>query len=160
MQAPQTGGKQIHSPVLNEIQVMMGYFILLFLVLTCVYVSRVPRSVLKIIRKSWIQILCFFAIIVITIQYGYVHGILTGLAFALVLSHALRDMEGFIDYNAPAIYISDEDTTTIIPKKHKWFGESILGETPYLIREKGVTTNAVQDLSERTMGTGASNYSK
>jgi hypothetical protein len=158
MQQPQHGGTQ-YMPVLDEIKVMSGHFLLLFLVLVCVYVSRIPNSVLQKFHKRWVQGICFLAVIVITVQYGYVHGILAALAFSLVLSHALRFTEGLVDY-FPTFYSTDLSTNTIIPKNHRWFGEKILGENPFIIREKEVTTSSVQDLSERTMGTGASNVSR
>jgi len=157
MQHSQIGGT--HTPVLNEIKAMSGHFLLLFLVLVCVYISRIPKSILEKFHKTWIQGACFLAIILITVQYGYIHGILAALAFSLVLSHAIQSVEGLIDYS-PAIYINDSKTTTFIPKNQRWFGEKILGENPFIIREKEVSTNAVQDYSERAMGTNTSNVSR
>jgi len=163
MQPPssvQTGG--VHRPVTQEIIVMSGHFILLFLILVCVYVSRIPDSVIVRFKQVRFQLLGVLAIIGITVLYGYVHGILAALAFSLVLSHALRSgvvSEGF-NCGSRTSYISFDDSTSFIPNNHKWLVEKILGETPTAIREKPVTTSAVQDLSERTMGTGYSNVSK
>jgi hypothetical protein len=165
MQPPSTAqiGGTPQSSVLNEIQYMSGYFILLFLVLVCVYVSRIPESYLQMIRKRWVQVGCFLTIIVLTVQYGYVHGILAALAFSLVLSHALRTtQEGLLDYtsiSSPVMFLDDTGITSI-PSGHRWFGEKILGENPRLIHEKNVSTSSIQDLSERTMGSGYSNFSK
>jgi hypothetical protein len=155
----QTGGVQ--RPVIEELKAMSNYFLLGFLILVCVYVSRIPSSILIEFRKSSVQFLGILAIVFITIYYGPIHGILSALAFSLVVSHALRmnQQEDLVNYS-PSIYITDADNTTVIPKNHRWFGEKILGETPILIREKGVTTSAVQDLSERTMGTNTSNVSR
>lgn len=156
----QTGGVQ--RPVIEELKVMTNYFLLGFLILVCVYVSRIPSSVLIEFRKASIQFLGILGVVFITVYYGPIHGILSALAFSLVVSHALRmnqKEEGLVNYS-PAIFISDADTTTVIPKNHRWFGEKVLGETPILIREKEVTTSAVQDLSERTMGTNTSNVSR
>jgi len=152
-----------HTPVMDEVRIMSSYFLLLFLVLVCVYVSRIPEPIYAYFRNSMIQALGFCCVVGITYVYGLVHGILAALAFSLVVSHALRSRptsEGFTEYT-PALYISDEgDNTVVIPKNHRWFGEMVLGEQPQLIREKQVNTSAVQDLSERTMGTGASNVSR
>lgn len=155
----QTGGVQ--RPVIEELKAMSNYFLLGFLILVCVYVSRIPSSILIEFRKSSVQFLGILTIVFITIYYGPIHGILSALAFSLVVSHALRmnQQEGLLNYS-PSIYITDADNTTVIPKNHRWFVEKILGETPILIREKGVTTSAVQDLSERTMGTSTSNVSR
>jgi hypothetical protein len=149
------------TPVLDEIRIMSSYFLLIFLVLVSVYVSRIPESVYSYFRSTWVQALGFVGVVGITSVYGPIHGILAALAFALVLSHALRSKtEGFTEYT-PAVYISgDGDNTIVIPKNHRWFGEKVLGERPQLIREKQVNTSAVQDLSERTMGTGSSNVSR
>jgi len=163
MQAPssvQTGG--VHRPATQEIIVMSGHFILLFLILVCVYVSRIPDSILFQFKQVRFQLLAVLAIIGITVLYGYVHGILAALAFSLVLSHALRSggvSEGFYTCGSPT-YVSFDDSTSFVPNNHKWLVEKILGETPSAIREKPVTTTAVQDLSERTMGTGYSNVSR
>jgi hypothetical protein len=157
----QSGG--VHRPVVEEIIVMSGYFILLFLVLVCVYVSRIPDSITGRFKQVQYQLLGVLAIIGITALYGYVHGILAALAFSLVLSDAMRQngsKEGFHTCNTPSVFVDSDDSTTLITGDHKWFGEKVLGETPSAIREKPVSTSAVQDLSERAMGTGASNVSR
>jgi hypothetical protein len=154
---PQSGG--VHRPVVEEIQIMSGYFILLFLVLTSVYISRIPDSILRKFRSRWIQGLCLIAILFITNIYGWVHGILAALAFSLIVSHTMRSInEGLHDF-IPSVY-QTSTYTTLVPKNHRWFGESILGENPLLIRENPVNTSAVQDYSERTMGTHVSNVSR
>jgi len=164
MNQGQTGGATkggFHTPVLDEAKYMSSYFLLLFFVLVSVYVSRIPESTNTYFRSPLVQVFGFICIVAITWIYGFIHGILAALAFALVLSHALRSKtEGFIGYT-PAIYISgDNDNTIIVPNNHRWFGEKVLGERPQLIREKSVNTSAVQDLSERNMGTGYSNVSR
>lgn len=154
MSLPQMGG--IRMSVADEVQIMSGHFILLGLVLTSVYVSRIPESVLLNFRRGIYQFISFVAIIAITMQYGWVHGILAGLAFALILGRANRATysEGLVDYipsSVNMLVIEDPDTT-YIPGNHRWFVERALGERPFLIREKEVRTTAVQDLSERSMG--------
>jgi len=156
----QSGG--VHRPVVQEIIVMTGYFVLLFLVLVCVYISRIPDSIVFRFKQVQYQILGVVGIIGITALFGYVHGILAALAFSLILSHAMRHTkEGFDGCGStPSVFIASDDSTTLIPDNHKWFVEKVLGETPSAIREKPVPTSAVQDLSERTMGTGGSNVSR
>jgi hypothetical protein len=143
---------------------MSSYFLLLFLVLVSVYVSRIPEEVYAYFRNTLVQVLGLVCILGITHYYGLIHGILAALAFSLIISHALRSRpssEGFTEYT-PAIFISsvDGDNTLVVPKNHRWFGEKILGERPQLIREKGVSTSAIQDYSDRTMGTSSSNVSR
>jgi len=154
------GAPKVEYPVVKEIIEMFGHFLLLFLVLVCVYSPRIPDSVVRMFRKWWVQVLSILAIMTVTNCYGYVHGVLAALAFSLILSHSLHEPEGFQDGCNVPILLSDTDTMVFIPKTHRWFGEKILGEHPVAIREDRVNTSAVQDLSERTMGTGSSNVSR
>jgi hypothetical protein len=163
--AAQMGGAGgTRMPVLDEIQEMSGHFLLLFLVLVSVYVSRIPTNVLSYFRSRIVQFVALSSIFLITAKYGWIHGILAALAVALVITRALREEssaavanEGMIDY-VPAALIMEESGTTFVPQNHRWFVEKVLGENPFLIREKEVQTTAVQDLSERSMG--SSNVSR
>lgn len=152
-QPPQVGG--VRNTVLDEIQLMTGYFVLIGLVLLSVYVSRVPKSTLQLFSKPLFQVLGLAAVVLITSIYGWIHGIMAGLAFALLVSRSLRRVgEGMTDYipmEANVMIIEDSDSV-IIPENHRWFLEKIMGEKPFLIREKEVQTSAVQDLSEKSMG--------
>jgi hypothetical protein len=158
---PQMGGMRMTA--LDEIQVMTGHFLLLALVLTSVYVSRIPPSTLALFRNPVYQVLGLAAVILITNQYGWIHGILAALAFSLVLARALRTInEGFSSSESlinfiPGTNIFLEDSgTDIIPENQRWFVEKVLGENPFLIREKEVKTQAVQDSSEQSMGSSRS----
>lgn len=152
-QLAQMGGFQFS--VANEIQVMSGYFVLIALVLLSVYVSRIPKDILRLFSQPLFQIGGLALVIGITTIYGWIHGIMAALAFALIVSRSLRRVgEGITDYipmDTNVLVIEDPDSI-IIPENHRWFGEKIMGENPYLIREKEVRTTAIQDLSERSMG--------
>lgn len=157
---PQMGG--VRMSVLDEIQTMAGYFLLIGLTLVSVYVSRIPPSTLALFKTPGYQALGLAAVVLITAQYGWVHGILAALAYALVLARALRVInEGFgsnesiIDF-IPASIILEDSGTEIVPENQRWFVEKVLGENPFLIREKEVKTQAVQDLSEQSMGSSRS----
>jgi hypothetical protein len=152
---PQMGG--MRQSALEEVQIMTGHFILLGLVLLSVYVSRIPTTTITYFRQPLYQFLGLVLILILTTQYGWIHGILAALAYALVVSRALRTKdakEGLLDYipfSANTLVIEDPDST-YVPENHRWFIERVMGETPFLIREKEVKTSAVQDLSERSMG--------
>lgn len=157
-QTPQGGG--MRPIVLNEFITMGGYFLLISLILLCVYVSRVPKTTLALFKHPIYQSLGLFFIILITLYFGWVHGIVAALAFSLVISNAYREnVEGMADYiplDGEALIIEDSNSeNTIIPRKHRWFVEKVLGENPVLIQEKEVQTNAVQDMSERSMGSSS-----
>jgi hypothetical protein len=151
---PQMGGG--NSQVVQEFQVMLGHFILLGLVLVSVYVSRIPRTTLVLFRRMPYQILGLFSVILITSQYGWIHGTLAALAFALVVSRALKVSsvyEGMIDIipTGPSALLVENGEMTLVPEEHRWFLEKVMGETPFLIREKEVKTSAIQGFSEKSM---------
>ena len=139
MTAQQTGGAVPRANVLDEIQVMSGHILLLFLILVCVYISRIPEPVLIKFKESLYQILGLFLIIVITTLYGWIHGILATLAFVLLVSRAYRKSEVFADY-VPSVFLTSEGTA--VDQSHRWLNERILGERPVLIRDSDVKTSA------------------
>ena len=152
------GAGMIRMPVLDEIQFMSGHFLLIFLILVSVYVSRIPHDIMVYFKHPVVQLISLSTIFLITAKYGWIHGIIAALAVALVLTRAMRltptiqgPTEGMIDY-IPGTFIVEDSETTIIPQKHRWFVEKIMGENPMLIHEKEVNTSAIQDLSQRSMG--------
>jgi hypothetical protein len=153
-QAQMGGG---NSFVVEEFQTMFGHFLLLGLVLISVYVSRIPRTTLVLFRRMPYQLLGLFGVIFITSQYGWIHGTLAALAFALVVSRALKvsnvyeGMSDIIPVELNTLIVEDGDTV-FVPEEHRWFVEKVMGEKPFLIREKEVKTSAVQDMSEKSMG--------
>lgn len=161
----QVGGAMPRFTLFDEIQVMTGHFLLLALVLVSVYVSRIPTGVLNQFRKPLGQVLGLVAVLAITHRYGWIHGILAALAYALVISHAIRmgkafGLEGFDDSYPAAVLLPDSSSTILVPQKQRWFSEEVLGENPFLIREKEVSTSAVQDMSERGMGSSTASFSR
>jgi hypothetical protein len=156
---PQQGGYRM--PVLHECAIMTGHAILICLVLVSVYVSRIPSGVLDKFSRLPYQFLGLLVVVSVTGVYGWIHGILAALAFTLVVSRALRrEHEGLEDYDGPAVLIADQEETDIVPDKQRWFSEKVLGENPFLLRERTVSTSAVQDLSDRGSGNGSSPSSK
>jgi hypothetical protein len=145
----------IKSKVMDEVYVMTGHILLIFLVILCAYVSRIPDNIITNFQKITYKILGLFIIILLTSMYGLIHGILAALAFALIISRAHRKTEGFMEY-IPALLFGDSDGTQVVTKSHRWMVERILGENPYIIRDKEVVTSAVQDYSEKSMGSSQS----
>ena len=157
--APQ--GKGVYPSILGEVRDMGSNIILVGLVLISAYVSRIPNTVLAYFRSRIVQGVSLVAIFLLTTNYGWIHGILAALAFALVLSRAIREANpsvtasGFQDYT-PAVVFSNGVDTTLIPQDNRWFVEKVLGENPYLIREKDVRTSAIQDNSDKSMNASRS----
>ena len=148
VQAVQIGGSRIGQ----EARSMSSYFIVIFLALVIVYIPRIPDIWLKRFRSPLWQFIAIVLLFGITELYGWVHGILGALAFALLLSHTnlSRHTESFDDYII--------DTNLGKPSK-RWFSEKVMDEHPFLIRENAISTVAVQDLSERNMGSSYSSPS-
>lgn len=147
---PQMGGLRITA--MDEIQVMLGHFILIGLILLSVYISRVPRDVLQQFRHSFYQMIGLLLVILITWRYGWIHGTMAALAYALLVSRAIRTInEGMIDFVPPTVSFWPSDME-IVPENHRWLGERIMGENPFIIRDKEVKTSAVQDFSDVNMG--------
>jgi hypothetical protein len=98
------------------------------------------------------------AVVLITSVYGWVHGILAALAFALLVSRSLRRVgEGMADYVSiePNVMVIEDSNSVVVPENHLWFLEKVMGETPMLIREKEVKTSAIQGFSEKSMGSSS-----
>ena len=155
MSSPLVGGGQVRAKVLDDMHTMSGNVFLVFLVLLSAYVSRIPDSILTKFRSIYYTIGGLFLIVVITTAYGWIHGILAALAFALIVSRSSRHAEGFMEY-IPALLVGDSDGTTIIDNSHRWLSEQVLGSNPKLIRDKEVKTSAVQDMSETSKSTHSS----
>lgn len=153
----QQGGARM--TVTDEIRLMSGHILLVIFVLISVYVSRIPIDILSYFRLIPVQILGLVSILILTVSHGWVHGILGALAFALVVSRAKKPVQQTIaekmtDYSVETYdSINPKNGTKMITEVHRWFGEKVLNENPYLIQERSVSTAAIQDLSERNMGT-------
>ena len=148
MQAPppQIGGVRIGA--LEEAKVMINYLLLLLFALLIVYLPRVPEIWFERFRNPAWQFLGLVIVFGVGDLYGWIHGVLAALAFALLISHAvMSNKEAFEDY---LIRPNKGD------EKHRWFSEKVLKENPLLIRDIAVSSYAVQDLSEVTMGTNHS----
>jgi hypothetical protein len=133
--------------MIEESQEIFGHFLLLGLLLISVYVSRIPTKIVRRFQSHMWQGLGLLLVLAITVVYGSIHGTVAALAYALVVSRAMRgNMEGF----------SDLEDTYIISDNHRWFGEKLMNENPFIIRDKSVSTSAVQDMSEKNMSSSPS----
>lgn len=120
----------------------------LFMVIIIVFLEKIPIEVRKQ-ADSFLgrALLLTFTVIVVTL-YGWPMGILAGLMSALLIGaggiHPIYKQvkEGF----------SSEMNVRLVPGKHKWFVEKVLGENPLLIEDDTVSTSAVQDLTEKDSG--------
>ena len=120
----------------------------LFMVIVIVFLEKVPIEIRKQADSFWGRALLLIFTVTVTVLYGWPMGILAGLMSALLIGaggiHPITKQvnEGF----------SSEMNVRIVPSKHKWFVEKVLGEDPLLIEDDVVTTSAVQDYSDKYSG--------
>lgn len=125
----------------------------LFLVIVIVFIDKVPIEVRKQADSFLGRALLLTFTVLVTVLYGWPLGILAGLMSVLLIGaggiHPITKPieEGF----------SSEMNVRIVPGKHKWFVEKVMGENPLLIEDDTVTTSAVQDLSDKYSGSVQSN---
>ena len=120
----------------------------LFMVIVIVFLDKIPVEIRKQADSMLGRALLLTFTVIITTLYGWPLGILAGLMMALVIGvggvHPVKKQlqEGF----------SSEMNVRLIPGKHKWFVEKVLGENPLLIEDETVNTSAVQDYSDKYTG--------
>jgi hypothetical protein len=125
----------------------------LFMVLAIVFLEKIPIELRKQADSLLGRALLLTFTVTVVALYGWPLGILAGLMSALLIGaggiHPVQKQikEGF----------SSEVNVRLVPGKHKWFVEKILGENPLLIEDDTVRTSAVQDLSEKYTGSVQSN---
>lgn len=120
----------------------------LFMVIIIVFLEKIPLEVRKQADSLLGRALLLTFTVVVVVMYGWPLGILAGLMSALLIGaggiHPINKQvsEGF----------SSEMNVRLVPGKHKWFVEKVLGENPLLIEDDTVSTSAVQDLTEKDTG--------
>ena len=128
----------------QPVMILLG----LFMVIIVVFLDKIPLEIRKQADSLLGRALLLRFTVIITILYGWPLGILAGLMTALVIGaggvHPIKKevQEGF----------SSEMNVRLIPGKHKWFVEKVLGENPLLIEDETVNTSAVQDYSDKYTG--------
>lgn len=119
--------------------------LVLFMVIVVVFLEKIPVEVRKQADSLLGRALLLTFTVAVATLYGWPMGILAGLMTALLIGAGgvhPRIKEGF----------SSEMNVRIVPGKHKWFVEKVLGENPLLIEDEVVNTSPVQDLSEKYSG--------
>jgi len=122
------------SPLLDSRpKIIYGVIVLLLIV----YSSIVPPRI-RSFADTWVGRILGMVWIYLSIElFGWIHGLLTAIAFLLILylSPYSSGLEGF--YGGP-----------VVEKERigkRWFVEKILGEEPSVINTEKVVTQAVQD---------------
>ncbi len=125
----------------------------LLMVIIIVFLDKVPVEIRKQADSFLGRALLLTFTLLVTTLYGWPMGVLAAVMTALLIGaggiHPVRKevKEGF----------SSEMQVRLVPGKHKWFVEKVMGENPLLIEDQVVDTSAVQDLSEKYSGSVQSN---
>lgn len=125
----------------------------LFMVMIIVFLDKVPIDIRKQADSFLGRALLLTFTVIVTTMYGWPMGILAGLMSALLIGaggiHPIEKSikEGF----------ASEMNVRLVPSKHKWFVEKVMGENPLLIEDEVVNTSAVQDYSDKYSGSVQSN---
>ena len=129
---------------LDTIPHMIYGFIVIILI---VFVDKVPAHTGRYIDTAIGRILGLAAIGLCLHFVGWTYALLTAVAFLLLVHISNRQQQvkdGF----------QDLETRQILG--NRWFVETVLGECPEVIESENVTTNAVQDLSNKSMSSSRS----
>ena len=119
-----------------------------FIVVVIVFIEKVPLVLRKQADTLLGRALLVTFTVIVALLYGWPLGILAALMTVLFIGaggiHPITKpmQEGF----------TSEMNVRIVPGKHKWFVEKVMGENPLLIEDDVVTTSAVQDLTEKNSG--------
>ena len=125
---------------LDTIPRMLYGFIVIILI---VFVDKVPPHIGRYVDTALGRILGL-AVIGICLHYvGWTYALLTAVAFLLLIHISNRQQEQGKD--------GFQDLERRQTQGNRWFVETVLGEYPEAIESENVTTNAVQDLSEKSM---------
>lgn len=121
------------------------------LVLVIVYSPIIPTDA-RVFADSFLGRVFGVAIVYgITETLGWVYGLLTAMAFLLILNGAPRYgnplMEGFLSKKKEEGFTAGGTVTAknVITHNRRWFVEEVLGECPSAIESDRVMTQAVQD---------------
>jgi hypothetical protein len=118
----------------------------ILLVLSIVFGTEIPKPI-RLQADSTIGRLFLLGLVAaITKTLGWPLGILAALSAVLLVG------VGGVHSKVVENFEPDPMAVRVIPTKHKWFVEKVLGENPLVIEDQTVETAAVQDLSRTGSG--------
>lgn len=150
----QSGGGNVY---LNDAKTYVGVALFVALVLIITYPQRFSdrldsrtRFWTSMLQSPLGQTIAVLIVVVIGVWGGLLWGLLVAIAFLLYAqSTKSTTKEGF----QPILVTAPESVRRVVPNRHMWFLEEIMNEDPYLIEEEVIRTSAVQDMSEKGVGT-------
>ena len=142
----QSGGANPLDIVLKHLDTVphMIYGALMIVLIT--FNGQIGVSTTAFVDSALGRVLGISLVLVVVNQMGWSYGLLTALAFLLIIHASPRLAATGIE--------QFEDLKRHEAKGNKWFVEKVLGENPEGITSDDANTKAVQDDSERTMSHG------
>ena len=132
----QQGGARLPSFLTEQLDSPYRLMFGVVLILTIVYAPIISGEIRSFADSVLGRVLGIGMVYVVVQSMGWVYGLLTAMAFLLLLNGASRMIEGF------------DGGGTVSEKKiidKKWFVESVLGEKPKMIAVDRITTSAIED---------------
>jgi hypothetical protein len=142
----QSGGANPLDIVLKHLDTVphMIYGVLMIVLIT--FNGQIGVSTAAFVDSALGRVLGIGLVLVVVTQMGWSYGLLTALAFLLIIHASPRLAATGIE--------QFEDLKRHEAKGNKWFVEKVLGENPAGITSDDANTVAVQDDSERAMSHG------
>ena len=136
---------------LDSIPHMLYGFLVIILI---VFVDKVPPHMGRYVDTAIGRILGLTAIGLCLHYAGWTYALLTATAFLLLVHISNREPVERLPMNTAIDGFENLETRKT--QGNRWFVETVLGEYPEAIESDNVTTNAVQDLSNRSMSSSRS----
>jgi hypothetical protein len=133
----------IHVALFDHLDIIPRMLYGFIVIILIVFVDKVPPHVGRYVDTAIGRILGLATIGLCLHYVGWAYSLLTAVAFLLLVHISNRQQEQGKD--------GFQDLETRKIQGNRWFVETVLGECPEIIESENVTTNAVQDLSNRSM---------
>lgn len=117
------------------------YLVGLVLAVTIVYAGQIPASYMAFVDSVGGRLVGIVGVLAVLRYFGWIYGVLAALAFMVLMRGAIVSLnEGFVNQ--------------IVKERigGRWYVERVLGEQPEVIDTDVVSTAAVTDNSQRSMG--------
>ena len=148
----QVGGmKQGLLEFLDVSRPTQAIFLYIAVTLMIVFKEQIPVGVYNQLDTFLGRTLIVGLVVFFTTFYGWILGLLSAVAFSLLIGLPRPFTEGFGSGGETAIQV--------IPTNKKWFVEKVFGENPVAIEEEKVVTSPVQNDSPGNLTGGVQNTS-
>ena len=140
----------IHITLFDNLDTIPNMIYGLLVIILIVFVDKIPPHIGRYVDTALGRILGLTAIGLCLHSLGWTYALLTAVAFLLLVHISNRQQEDAVFLSKTGVDgFQDLEKRQI--QGNRWFVEAVLGECPEVIESENVTTNAVQDLSNKSM---------